>query len=243
MTRPASVASILTIALAVTITSAVPAADLTIVSKVTAGKGEPMTTTQYLSSDKVRTSDGKFDTIMDAGTGRMIHIDHKKKTYYETSLAEMRAQFAELEKTFQDAPMLGKMLRRGAVEAQLEKGSGSRTIAGYPCSQYFLTVGKKTRMEMWATTNLKTPIEYYDARKMAYSAIGPAASRFDKLFEAMKKINGFPLYTALDSKMMGMNIKSVSEATEVRKGPIPAAVFEPPTGYKKKKSPYENKGE
>ena len=68
-----------------------------------------------------------------------------------------------------------------------------------------------------------------------------ATSRFEKLYEEMKKIDGFPLRTELDSKIMGMKLESVSEATEVRKGPIPPGTFDPPAGYKKKDSPYEKK--
>ncbi len=83
------------------------------------------------------------------------------------------------------------------------------------------------------------PPAYYDASKLAYAAMGPMGARFDKLYEEMKKIAGLPLASKLDSKFMGFKIRTSSEATEVRKGPIPAGTFDPPPGYKKTKSPYE----
>ncbi len=222
--------------------TALPAAadDLTIVSTVTGGKGGPMTATQYIAADKVRTSDGRLDTIFDVASGRMIHVDHKKKTYWETSLEEMREQYAELEKMLDENPMMASMFG-GAATVDVEKGSGSREIAGYACEQYLMTMGQKFQFEIWAAPDLKAPTQYYDAKKMVYATMGPMASRFDQLYEEMKEIDGYPLYTKTDVGIMGMNIQSVSEATEVRKGPIPADVFEPPAGYKKKKSPYEKK--
>ncbi len=216
------------------------AEDLTVVSSVTTGKGAPVTATQYVAADKMRTSDGRMDTIFDVASGRMVHVDHKKKTYWETSLAEMREQFAEVEKMLNENPMMASMLG-AATDVDVQKGSGSREVAGYTCDQYLMSIGQKFQFEIWAARGLKAPIEYYDAKKMVYATIGPMASRFDKLYEEMKKIDGFPLYTKVDTGVMGMKIKSISEATEVRKGPIPAGTFDPPAGYKKKKSPYEKK--
>jgi len=216
------------------------AEDLTVVSSVTSGKkGESVTATQYIATDKLRTSDGRYDTITDIVSGRMVHVDHKKKEYWETSLAEMREQFAELERLVDENPMMATMLG-AATEVDLRKGSETREIVGYVCDQYSLSIGK-LQFELWAARELKAPAQYYDGAKLIYATMGPMASRFEQLYEEMKKIDGFPLRSELDSKLMGMNIHTVSEATEVRKGPIPPGTFDPPAGYKKKKSPYEKK--
>lgn len=216
------------------------AEDLTIVSSVTTGKGAPTTATQYISADKMRTSDGRTDTIIDVASGRMVHIDHKKKSYWETSLEEMRQQFAEIEEMLDQNPMMARMLG-GVTAVEVQKGSGTREVAGYTCEQYLMTMGQSFQFEIWAARDLKAPVQYYDARKMVYATMGPMASRFDRMYEEMKEIDGFPLYTRVDTGVMGTNIQSTSEATEVRNGPIPADVWEPPSGYKKKKSPYQKK--
>lgn len=212
------------------------AEDLTIVSKVTPAKGSPTTATQYISATKVRTSDGQFDSIIDLESGKIVSVEHKKKRYYETSFAEMRGHFAELEAMLESNPMLAQMIGQ-ATEVRVEKGTGTREIAGYSCQQYNLAIGEKLRFTVWATPDLETPVEYYDAQKMLYAAMGPIASRFEKMFEAMKDI-GFALSTEIDTKILGMEIHSVSEATEVRKGALPADAFTPPAGYKQAKSPY-----
>jgi hypothetical protein len=61
---------------------------------------------------------------------------------------------------------------------------------------------------------------------------------FEKMFEAMKKARGYPLSFAMHVKMEGMKQETLTEATEVRKGGIPAATFEVPAAFTKKKSPF-----
>ena len=223
-----------------TLCLAATAEDLTVVSTVTPSKGSPTTSTQYISDTKIRTSDGKFDTVMDISTGGMIHIDHKKKQYFETSLEEMQAAFAEVNEMLEGNPMLTKMLGQ-ATEVQVEKLTGSREIAGYTCHPYRLTIGQNFEFEVWTAPDLALPYEYYDARKFVHAAAGPVAGRFEKMYDEMKKLNGFPLLTKMDTKMMGMKLGVVTEATEVKAGSIEASVFDPPAKYKKKKSPYQKK--
>lgn len=213
------------------------AEDLTVVSRVTPSRGAPTTTTQYVSAAKVRSSDGHFDTIIDLGSGRIVQVDHKKKTYFETSFAEMRAHFAELEEMLASNPVLSRMIGQ-ATEVKVEKVAGTREIAGYTCEQYHMSIGEAVQFTIWATPDLQPPGEFYDAQKMLWAAMGPIATRFEKMFDEMKKIGGFALSTKIDTRILGMNVNSVSEVVEVRKGPLSADAFEPPAGYKQKKSPY-----
>jgi len=216
------------------------AEDLTIVSKVTFGKDKISTSTQYISGDKIRTSDGSNDTIMEISSGRLTMIDHKKKEYSETSLAEMSAMFDNLNKQMQGNPILEKMM--GSVtDVKVQKGGSSKTVAGYTCDQYLLSMGDNFTFDLWAAPALQPPYQYYDASKLRYASMGPMGQRFAKMYDEMKKINGMPLSTAIHTKMMGMSMDTLSEATEVRKGPIPASAFDIPAGYKKKDSPFKGK--
>ena len=62
------------------------------------------------------------------------------------------------------------------------------------------------------------------------------STRFDRMYEEMKEIAGSVL-EPVDTSTLGLRIRVESEATEVRKGPIPAGTFDPPAGYKKKRDP------
>ena len=70
----------------------------------------------------------------------------------------------------------------------------------------------------------------------AAMASNPMFKSMEKLAEEMKKIEGFTIADSMSMKMMGKSIDSSKEATEIRKGPIPASAFDVATiakGYKK----------
>ncbi len=56
------------------------------------------------------------------------------------------------------------------------------------------------------------------------------------MFDEMKRIKGFPLSTGINAKVMMLKIDTLSEATEVKTGSIPASAFDIPAGYRKKDS-------
>lgn len=234
---------ILAVACGLGLVAALPAAaeDLTVVSKVTLGKDRVSTTTQYVSSDRVRTGNGDNDTVVEYVTGRMVMIDNKKKEYYETSLAEMSAWLDQMSEQMKGSPIGGLFGGKGAEAVKVDKGTASRKIAGYDCDQYVLSMGDSMRFDVWAARGLDAPHQYYDAAKAPYAAMGPMGQKFQKMYEEMKKIKGYPLSVGINAKMMMIKMDTLSEATEVKKGPIAASAFEVPGGYKKKDSPFRQK--
>lgn len=231
---------LLAIALVFSLAAGAAAEDLTVVSTVTPPQGAPTKSTQYISKTKVRTSDGTTDTILDIATGRMLFVDHKKESFYETSFDEIRARFDELEKVFEANPAMGKLVG-DAKGVDVEKRSGTREIAGYTCHEYKLSFGPSIVFDVWAAPDLEPPAEYFDGRKLHYASVGPFASRFEAIVEEMKKIGGFPLATTVETNLLGVNMHSETEATEVKVGPIPPETFEAPSGYQQIKSPYRKK--
>jgi hypothetical protein len=213
--------------------------DLTIVSTVRA-KDHTATATQYLSSDKARSSNGDTDTIMNYATGTMTMIDNRKKEYYETSAAEMAAMFDQFRQMGANSP-LGGLMGGKVSDVSVQKVEGAKKVAGYDCDHYILSMGDDMKFDIWAAPDLKAPQQYYDASKAPYAAMGPMGARFEKMFEAMKKIKGFPLSTGINAKVMMLKIDTLSEATEVNTGSIPASAFDIPAGYKKKDSPFNKR--
>jgi hypothetical protein len=220
------------------IAAAAAASDLTIVSKVTPAKGTPTTSTHYITAERMRMSDGANDTIVDLAAGKLIGIDHKKKTYYETTFEEMQQYFAGLNEMLASNPMMETMMGK-VKDVQVQKTAETREIIGYTCTKYVLSMGEKFKETLWVTPEVKMPVSYYDASKMSYAMMGPMAGRFEKMLDEMKKIDGFPLATDVDMKMMGMDASSRTEVTEISKADIPADTFAVPAGYKKTKSPMQ----
>jgi hypothetical protein len=211
--------------------------DLTIVSTVKGGKNQTLTATQYLSKDKARTSNGDSDTIVDYATGAMTMIDNRKREYWQTTAAEMAAMFDQL----QQAGALGGLLGGNVTDVSVQKVDGSKKVAGYDCVHYLLSMGDDMKFDIWAAPDLAAPQQYYDASKAPYAAMGPMGRRYQKMFDEMKRVKGFPLSMGISAKMMMVKIDTLSEATEVKKDPIPASVFEVPAGYKKKDAPFKKR--
>ena len=233
--------SIAALACAAALPAIAGAEDITVVSKTTTNQGAPSTSTQYIAADRMRTSDGVHDTIMEVAAGRFTMIDHKKKEYYEFTRDEMLASMQKLEQQMSGpmGAMMEKMMGGKAGEATVEKGA-SRKVAGYDCTIYTVSLGENLKYEMCATQALQLPVQYYDALKGPSSMMGPMARHFDKVFDEMKKIKGFPIAMTSTVNMMGTKVNHVSEATEIRKGAIPATAFAIPAGYTKKDAPFKN---
>ena len=216
--------------------------ELTVVSKVTVNQGPPTTSTQYIGTEKIRSSDGEHDTIVDVAAGRFTVINHKKKEYTEFTREDMAAAMQKFEQQMSGpmGAMLEKMMGGKVGEVTVVKGV-SRRVAGYDCTNYAFTLGENMKYEMCSTQALQLPdqLYYYDALKGPYSMMGPMGKRFEKLFDAMKKIKGFPIAMNSSVNLMGFKMNLASEATEVRKGAVPASAFALPSGYAKKAPPFK----
>lgn len=223
----------------------VAAEDLTIVAKVTTNKGASGTSTTYLATDRVRTSSPDQDTIVDLKTGHFVFIDNKKKEYWETTAAEMEAAAKQLQAQLDQmaeqmknlpAALRDKMGGGPPIAVTVEKGTGTKVVAGHTCQPYTVSMGDTMKVEMWVAPDVEYPAQSLDARKALF--VGPTMQKFAKVFEEMKKIKGYPLLEVTTMKMMGQTVQSTHEVTQITKGAIAASAFETPAGYKKKDSPF-----
>ena len=212
------------------------AEDLTIVSTVTFGNRE-MPSTHYITSEASKTSSRDSDSIVRFSDGRVTLVDHRNKEYWEATADEMEEQWER---------MARKMRTSGAgdifdlrAEPKLEKLKGSRKVAGYDCEHWSLQVGDALEVDFWAAPGLRPPPRYYDGRRVAAFSMGPMGVLFEKMYEGMKQVKGFPLSSAIIIRTPISRSESLDEASEVKKGPIPASTFDVPAGYKKVKSPFE----
>jgi len=232
----AAALTIVVAALAVPAPAAAPAG-LTIVSKATSPRGTNRTLTMYVSSDRIRMAGEDRDTIVDLPSGRVTTIDDRRKEYSETSLADLRAFSEQMDSAMEGRDVFDRSVSASAT-VTVDKGTGTRQIAGYEARPYTLTMGDVMRVEVWAAPALKPPAGYYDARKAAYAAMGPMGRRFDRVFEAMKAIDGLPLAMSVDYRMRAVRREFSVEATEVRPGAVPDTVFKAPPEYRKVESAF-----
>ena len=250
-----SVKNTLAGACATLLTLPLAAADLTIVFK-TVSNGKESTTTEYFTTNKLRTTSDSSDVIMDLAAGRIIMIDNVKKEYSEMTAAEMEAamkgaseQMAAVRQKQAEAmknmppemrERMKKMMPGGAGGPmggmKVTPGTGTRKVAGYDTQQFVMTMGDSMRSEMWTTTALQMPVQTGDVMRFQ-SMLSPLAKDMAPAVEEFKKIEGFTLASKTTVSVMGKTIESTREATEIKTGAIPAATFAVPAGYKKVESP------
>ncbi len=227
------------------------AEDLTITYKVTGRGDAAVTATQYFSASKIRTSDGERDAIFDMAAGKIVMVDHKKKEYSETSLAEIEAAAkqasAQMDEAMKNVPpamrdkmakMMGGAVAGVASSMTVTKG-GTRTVAGHSCQEYTTSMGDTYKNDTCNTTALQIPFDaaqYSKLSTLINPAMRSAMKDAAKGMEHLQQIQGIPLAETSTFKIFGRGTTTTKEATEVKKGAIPASAFAVPAGYKKVES-------
>ena len=250
--------------LALLVAAAAYADDLTVTSKVTRDGGAPATAVSYISSDHLRVAqpDGK-EVILDPNTGSMTVLDTAKKTYFvvtkkdmddmaammneRMNSPEMQQAQAQMKNLPPDVQKRMEAMMGGAFKVNVEKTGASRTIAGYHCDEYMMTIGEMSKSTQCLTKDLKIAAQtwekyraFADSMKSMAAAFGPMAKGFAQMREEMKKMNGFPLASTTTTTVMGRTSTSTSEVTSVKSGPIPASVWQIPAGYTQTDSPMKS---
>ena len=222
--------------LALTLPQAARAADFTIESK-TRFADKQGSQTVYLTPLRMKTAAAGSSSIVDFLTGQETFLDGEKKAYYVATVQEMNAyaKRRELQATKSDfnSQAFGQL---GEVSAK--KTGRSRQVAGHACDDWVVAMGQAIVFDVCAARDMPVPPAYFDARGSAYAAMGPMGRHFGKMFEAMKKTHAYPLSLAMHVKLESMKQESLTEATSVKKEPIPAAVFGVPAEYVQKPSPF-----
>jgi hypothetical protein len=232
----------------------VVAQDLTLVFKETGSRGGD-TSSQFFTKERMRHNQADHDTIVEYATGKITNIDHKKKEYFEISLAEMEAQMkaasaemdkasAQMKQQMENMPPAARekmeQMMGGATAAVSVTKGGSRKVAGYDCQEYTVAMGQGMKTESCNTTALKFPVPEGELKRfsslggaMAGMANNPMFKGLAQMAEKMKEVQGFPLASTTTFSMMGKSTTTSREAVEVKQGPIDESVFALPAGYKK----------
>ena len=254
-------AAILTLAVLFLCAFTLAAQNLTIVSKVTRDSGTPETSASYISPDHMRIAqpDGN-DVIFDLASGDMTVVDGKKKTYYVVTRKDMDSMAAMMKERMNSPEMKQaqeqmknlppemqermKAAMGDMFSVEVKKTGESRTIAGYRCDEWTVTMGTISRSEQCMTTAVKLPEQawdsyrsYMESLRSMMQAMGPMAKSMESMAEQMKKMKGLPLATTTTTNVMGRKSTTTSEVTSIKDGPIPASAWDVPAGYKKVDSP------
>lgn len=164
-----------------------------------------MITTTYFKDDKSRS-----ETSSPMAGNTVFLIDNSsKKSIMLMDNAMLGKKYVETDVTPSEEDL---------KNITVEKTNETKTILGYECTKYNLTMkkdGADVKMEMYTTDKLK--------------AISQQATSFGD------KLSGFPMYMSLAVEQQGMKMDLVIEVTEVKAEKVSDDKFDmtPPEGYSK----------
>lgn len=222
-------------ALSIALAAQALAGDLTI-SMTGSGKVGAGPQTQMWSSKFMRHNNPALgtDTLVDYEKGVTYTIDHKKKAIQKMSWDDLEVMAEGMANQFKNLPpaVLAMMPGAGGGDVTVTEG-GKETVAGRVCQKHTITMGKMV-VETSNDPTLKPPVPAvaytrFLRLKNLMQAAGPGVAGMRKLGEELAKIQGVALKTRTVMPIVG---EMVSEATEVKEGPIPASAFALPEGYK-----------
>lgn len=242
------------------VTGTAIAADLTITSTMTRDGGAPQTATSYLTSDHLRMARPEGDAIIDLRSGDMTVLDAQKKTYYvitkkdiddSAAMLQERMNSPEMQRAQEQMKNLPPEVQKrmqaamgGMLNVEVRKSGTSRTIAGYKCDDWSMTIGEVSKSVQCLTTDLKLPMQawdvyrkYADSLKTMMQAMGPMAKNIDAMREQMSKMKGFPLASTSTTTIMGRTSTTTNEVTSIKEGPVPSSAWTIPSDYTKVDSP------
>ncbi len=184
-------------------------ADITMVQHTFVGAAKtPMVTTMYVKDGKMRTdSDTTTTLIIDANTGDMTTLVHEQKMI-------IRQNTKELEKLAQLAP---KTVEPG--KTKVTATGQKETVDGHDCEIY-LSENMGTVVKMWITKDYPDQDKLKEALK-PLAKISPAAAQ-------QPDVPG----TAVQTEFEQQGLKFTTKLVSIKTGPVDAALFVLPEGYK-----------
>jgi hypothetical protein len=160
----------------------------------------------------------------------ILRLDLGKAYRVEPSLRRVSVMSAERlrMRSHMDAAMAAELMGTDRdTRARTTTLSGERTIAGYPCRGFRVQAGAMV-MDLWVTSALPIGMEAFTG----FLEWSGAADSLGPLLAEIRSLRGFPLQSRSRVSVLGGAQETLATVTKVKIGPHPAAVFEPPPGFR-----------
>ena len=221
--------SIRTLALSAAVLAALPvSAALQVRQMLKSGDGSaPVERKLILNGTKIRIDEGSWSLIADSATGKIVQLQHDKKTWNE-SVAPQPAALAQDPVSSQFAAALAKSVALVAEPSALvvRPGTETRTIAGVQTKRADVYRDGILVRRSWHAESLSDADLLQFQTMLQMTDIAPLF--YDELTMATRgALLGFPV------RVEDVASGDVMEAVEIRKDAPAASVFAPPAGYRK----------
>jgi hypothetical protein len=170
---------------------------------------------------RMEAADGGEALILRLDQGKAYRIDPVQEVVREMPLDQLRAR------SQMDLSMAGDLMGMQEARPRTVVLRQTKTIAGYPCRTYRVTAGT-TVMDLCVSSKVPLGISTFTD----FLEWSGANESMGGLLDAFKALPGFPLETRTRVTAMDKVHETLSTVTAVKVGPQPAALFEPPAGYR-----------
>jgi hypothetical protein len=193
--------------------------------------GQPATDViqeQWIGDNAFASVSADQSIIMDMKKNLMYWVNHKSKTFVESTLPMDLTKLLPPE----FAAMAGMMMMTATVSPTTQ----TKKVGQWNCIGYDVTItmmGMPMKMRLWATTDV--PFDYNQFNAKIWSNVLKGQMMLDEAsVKEMMKIKGFQIASEMSGEIMGMKFNTTTEVLEISKKNPPANVYAPPAGYAKK---------
>jgi len=184
-------------------------------------------TEQWIGEDKFASHSQDQSIIIDTKKNLLYLVDHKDKSYLETSLP------LDLSKLL--PPEMAQMTAMMKMSVTVKPLGQTKTVGSWQCSGYEVAISMmmmSLKMTVWASTDVPFNVDQFLDK--FYSPVLKLMMRIDDASLAeMRKIKGYWIAYEQTGEVMGAKIRSTGEVIEIKKETAPASVYSLPTGYQK----------
>ncbi|NKN32429.1 DUF4412 domain-containing protein [Marichromatium bheemlicum] len=175
----------------------------------------------------VNSGENADSMILDPESGVMTFLNDSLQQYFTINVADVAKAMAD--------PSMAQMRAMiSETKVSVEDTGETRQIGDWECRKYAVTKQgmMQVEQEVWATEEIDLDVRPY-TRMMRMSGASDIPGGAEQMAE-LDKIKGFPILTVSTMNMMGTEVRTETEVTEVRRQAIPADTFTVPEGYQLK---------
>jgi len=183
---------------------------------------------QWIGDNVFATVSPDQSFIVDLKKNLMYMVNHKSKTYVESTLP--------LDFTKLLPPEMAAMASMMKMTATVNPTTQTKKIGQWNCTGYDVTMtvmGMPMKMMLWASTDVPFDVNQFNA-KIWGNVLKGQMMLDDASVKEMMKVKGFQIASEMSGEMMGFKINTTSEVLEITKKNPPANIYAPPAGYAKK---------
>jgi hypothetical protein len=152
--------------------------------------------------------------------GRAFRLDPERKQVTLVDTTRLRAQA----KT--DLAMARELMGLAAARPKTTPLARPHTIAGYLCRGYRISAGE-TIFDLYVSEKIPLKVDAF-ADFLEWAGVHDSMGG---VLDQVRALPGFPLETRSRVSVMGETQETVTTVTKVTLGPLPASLFEIPTGW------------